>query len=230
MTPWSRYVQDIRPMLPGCPQVVIRGVLRNVAQDFCESSLTWQDTIDPIFVSCTDRNIIIEPPDDGVVVQFEYLGFPCPPGVTTDPLVPFDSSQYVERDPTLEPRTEGWLDAMLPGWRSVPGQPRYYTRPTRDVLWLAPHPPTDIVLRAKVTLKPADTALGTPDDMFRDFRRAIQDGALTQLLRFPGKKWTNVPLAEKYQSEFENGIGEAVTRQSRSNTKAPIRTRMNIRF
>ncbi len=230
---WLTYLKEIRQFLPGCPDVTIAGIVRNVAQDFCEATMCWQDTLDPFTVDANVRNIQLVPLVDTAIVQIQEIWNDTigttNPGLTFNTL---DDDSAVDIAPiVLQPRTEKWLDRYHPGWRAATGMPSYYTCPTRDVLWLAPHPGFDgFVVNAKASLKPSDTSLSGPDDLYRDFRTHLQDGTLEYLLAVPGKPWTNPVLAAKFAVDYREDKGMGSARTARSNTRAPIRTSMSHRF
>lgn len=228
--PWTSFANEIRHFLPGCPDIVIAGQARNVAQDFCRDTLSWQDKLDPITIDPNVRDIVLQPLPDSRIVQIRHvwndMESPANPSV-----FPPNLDDAMDKGLVVLPRTEEWLDITYPGWRSATGTPRYYTSPIRDILWLFPHwGDPGHFLNLKVALQPSENSQSCPDDLFADYKQHIQHGILESLLLVPGKPWTNAALWKKFADDYKSDEGQAFVRQSRSNTRAPIRTTMNHRF
>jgi hypothetical protein len=211
MIRWGDYLDDIRMFLPECPDVVIRGAVRDVAADFCEATFCWTDTISGIVVAVDDRDIALSFPDDNVeIVQPLWLG--------ADGL-------------DLTPKPQGWLDRNVTNWRYETGTPLYFTMPVKGaVVWLAPHTDTALTLDATVALKPGPNSVEGPDDLFVNYRIPIQAGVVSILALTPGKAWSNPKLAMANADAFNLGKAKALTHQSRGNAGARVRSTLNHRF
>ncbi|HQR20119.1 MAG TPA: hypothetical protein PKV98_04595 [Burkholderiaceae bacterium] len=210
MRTWDEYLSDVLVFVPECPDVVARGAVRDAAVDFCENSLCWQDTTD-VYVLPSERDIPLTTDDDDILIV-------RPTRVGTRDLG------------DLEPKSARWLDRNLPGWRYDLGTPKYYTIPTKGVLWLAVHTDTAITLDLQLALKPGPDSTEGPDDLYEDHHLAIASGAIAQLASMPGKPWSNPALMALHAGIFTQARAAAGVKAARGNTNAALRTSFNHRF
>jgi hypothetical protein len=211
MRTWDDYMPDARVLLPECPDLVIRGAIRDSAIEFCEQSLCWQDTMDmPVMTS--ERDVPLNTDDDDILIVHPlWIGGE-------------DINDLVEKTPK-------WLDRNVPNWRYETGTPKYYTIPARgSILWLAPHVETNTTYDMQVALKPGPDSTEGPDDLYNDYRAGVVAGAVASLSIIPGKPWSNPALAAVQLALFNEWVATASTRVARGNTRAPIRTRMSYRI
>lgn len=212
MKTWDDYLSDIRPYLPECPDLVIRGTVKDVAAEFCEETECWIESAD-LTVVPSEREIPFASlivPTTVTIVHPVWLG---------------------NEDGEIEPRTPRWLDRNRPGWRYANGAPEFYTMPVRGtVMLLAPHPETSLTLQAEVAVKPSDLATEGPDDLYEDYRVPIQAGVIAVLADIPNKPWTNEKLVLRNTAAFEAGKARALIRSTRGNARAPLRVPMNYRL
>jgi hypothetical protein len=208
---WGDYVSDIRPYLPECPDVLIRGAILDAAVKFCEHSLCWQDTMD-VQVTVSERDITLSTDDDDIlVVRPMWVGN--------------------EDGGELEAKVPHWLDRNVADWRYSTGTPKYYTMPLRGtMLWIVPHTDTAMTLDLMVALKPGPDSIEGPDDLYYDYREAVQSGAIAALAGIPNKPWTSDKLMVLHDTNFNRWRDIALVRASKGNTKAPIRVLNNHRF
>jgi hypothetical protein len=210
MRTWDEFLPEIMPFVPECPDVVVRGAVRDTAMEFCEETLCWQDTMDAR-VEVSERDIPLSTDDDDIVIV-------RPLRIGT------------EDDGELTPKSTRWLDRNVADWRYETGTPVYYTLPMNGVLWLAPHTDTAFTLDLQVALKPGPDSTEGPDDLFTDHRAAIQAGAIARLCVMPGKAWSNPALVTMFQGVYLAKRAAAAVRAARGNTNAPIRVASDHRF
>ncbi len=63
-----------------------------------------------------------------------------------------------------------------------------------------------------VVLKPSNTSIGVPDEIFAHYAETIASGAKARLMRSPKKPYTDFNLAVSYQMTFKSAIDEANSR------------------
>ena len=212
MKTWYDYIDSIRPYLPECPDVVIADAVKDAAIEFCDETECWIETTDIVVVP-NEREI-----------PFASLTFPST-------VTPVHITWLGNADGDLTARTPRWLDRYRPQWRYENGPPEFYTMPVRGtVLLLTPHPEESLTLDVEVAVKPSDTATEGPDDLYEDYRKEIQAGAIAALAEIPNKPWTNPKLAERSFATFEAGKGKAIAKATRGNARAPLRTASDYRF
>lgn len=212
MKSWDDYLSAIRPWLPDCPDMIIRDAVKDAAAEFCEETECWIESAD-LDVVPGEREIPIASlivPTSMTIVHPVWMG---------------------NEDGDIEPRSPRWLDRNRPGWRYENGTPEFFTIPVRGtILRLAPHPETALSLVVEVAVKPSDIATDGPDDLYEDYRKEIQSGAIAILADIPNKPWTNDKLVMSNNAVFESGKARALIRSTRGNTRAPLRTTINYRF
>lgn len=81
---------------------------------------------------------------------------------------------------------------------------------SKTELRLAWTPSTDSAdaLTICVALRPTLSADGLPDRIYSDWREVIVWGTLKVLLSMPAKHWSNPPLANLYNSKYEDRLTE----------------------
>jgi hypothetical protein len=215
MKRWTEYIYNCAPSLPDCPELLIHDAIRDAAIEFCEHTFCWQDTIDAR-VTPTDRDIELTTNDDNIqIVRVMWIG---------------GSEQGMAFSAPVA-ATPQWLDDNLYNWRYMLGVPTHYTMPLRgSILWLAPHPAIPITIDLQVALKPGPFSIEGPDDLYNDYRNAIQSGAIARCAVIPNKAWTNLQLVAMHAGNFNHWRDIALLRASRGNTKAPIRIKADHRW
>lgn len=200
MTPWSAFYDLLAPEVPGCPQVAQTLSLRRAAIAFCEQSLVWQESHNPISVETGTAEYDYVPPDQAVVHTAVYAQF---------------EGEELE--------IAGESDIRIKDWREQTGTPLYLLGGA-TALTLVPEPDADGTLTLLVVLKPTPGATDIADFLYNEYREPIVHGALSRLLLSPKKPYTDAGLASYHQHQFQVQTAAAGMRVARNYTRSPLRT------
>ena len=174
--------------------------LRRAAIAFCEQSMAWRESHNPISVTSGTAEYDFVPPDQAVVHTVTYAQF---------------ESEELE--------ITGESDIRIYKWREQTGLPKYLLGGATS-LTLVPEPDEDGTLTLIVILKPSAGSTELPDILYNEYREPIVHGALSRLLLSPKKPYTDAGLASYHQHQFQIKTAAAGTRADRNYTRAALRT------
>lgn len=200
------FMPDIRPYAPTVALPTAYRAIRQAAIQFCERTRLWRE--EDAFNAIAGDDVLIVPPMGAELIDFDKVHFGA-------------------GDP-LKPKTTGWLDDNLRGWRTndVPGSPRYVTQITRNTLVLVP----GATGSAKVSLwlKPSNECVDVPAFLPRQFRECIAHGALARILAIPNQPYTDLQMAGTYLTLFSGKLESLSTRGTTGQQRARVRSRAHM--
>jgi len=183
---YEALLPDILPMVPGCPDSLIKNNIRSAVIELCERASVYQAELDPLTTVGNIYEYDLEAPSGTVVQKILWI---------------------THEGKDLEPLTSTLLEQRIPKWREGNGVPEYYVQQGSALVWLAPIPTatgvSSTIVRA--VLKPTHTSSACDDGVMNDYRDTIINGALFRLLRIPNKEWTDLQGASVYGSLFNEG-------------------------
>lgn len=168
---WSVFIPDVLPHVAGCPVALAKHEIKRAAQAFFQGSRAWQVTLPTPFAVAADQSEVTI-----ATGSVEY------------DLVRVEKAWFDGRP--LDVVTADVLDQSFgDDWQSHTGTPSLVVQNTPSVVRLYPVP-TDAAatgIKCRVSVKPAETATGIPDDMYVRFKDAIITGAKSRLMLYPEK-------------------------------------------
>jgi len=183
---YEALLPDILPMVPGCPDSLIKNNIRSAVIELCERASVYQAELDPLTTVGNIYEYDLEAPSGTAVQKILWI---------------------THEGKDLEPLTSTLLEQRIPKWREGNGVPEYYIQQGSALVWLAPIPTatgvSSTIVRA--VLKPTHTSSACDDGVMNDYRDTIINGALFRLLRIPNKEWTDLQGASVYGSLFNEG-------------------------
>jgi hypothetical protein len=183
---YEALLPDILPMVPGCPDSLIKNNIRAAVIELCERASVYQAELDPLTTVGNIYEYDLEAPSGTAVQKILWI---------------------THEGKDLEPLTSTLLEQRIPKWREGNGVPEYYVQQGSALVWLAPIPTatgvSSTIVRA--VLKPTHTSSACDDGVMNDYRDTIINGALFRLLRIPNKEWTDLQGASVYGSLFNEG-------------------------
>ncbi len=196
---------ELRVELPGIPEPTLNAALIRVTRQFFRDSEVWKYELDNVLDWTT------------------ALTFP-----TITPGVDIPADTHVSRIDTVKYGTGGGssnrvvdfktrdqLDRENPDWETEEGSsPNAWTNLGGGISRIVPIAAADVLasLTIRAIIAPDPTLTDLPDDLFYDNEEYIKWGVLAQLMKIPGKDWTNIAAAGKYSRDFKEGIKEARSR------------------
>ncbi len=189
---WSEWLPDMLMRAPGCPAIMAEHETRRAAQEFFEGSRAWRAVLDPVSIDANEPEMRVLA-DDGateiVRVERVVLG-----GAKLDCLSLDEVGEWFGAD-----------------WLTQTGTPKAVTATTALSIRLVPYPVEALnsQLTTTVSLKPAETAAGIPDELYAKYREPIAAGAIARLLLLPDKPWTNMELSGVFAAKFSDAVTSA---------------------
>ena len=188
---YSELINDVLPSLAADPSYpVTEYAIKRACIDFCAGSWLWQYLPDPIDVEAGEAFYDLEPEtgaDVSAVMDVAHNNVP------------------------IKAKSIAWLDANLPGWRTTPAVPKFYTQVDTDQIILAAVPDSNITngLTMTLALQPSQTAVGLPKWIFNQYMYVLAEGAIARLMLMPNKPWTDLQNGAAKDSAFRGAIANA---------------------
>lgn len=207
--PWSFWLAELRPHVPGCPDVLAKAEIRRAAQALLESSRAWQVDLAPLPVAAGQSAVTVAVAD-----------------AVEQKLVRVEAVWYDGKE--LRPATPKALDAQCSDdWKTHTGTPVRFLQLTPGTVTLYPKPVTAAItgLQARVSLMPGEESTGLPEDIASLYTDVIQAGARARLMIYPKKSWTDINLAGVYASAFSGGVDKARAEVARAFVNGRIASR-----
>lgn len=136
---------------------------------------------------------------------------------------PIDPISEDDKDNEFNNTSFGWVGV---NWRTDVNLPTRFYFPDDTTVGLIMPPSTNGNgnLRLWVALKPTRASTTFPSWLFERYIETIAHGAKASLMLVPKKPYSDPTLGAYHDQMFNSLIGEARVRQSRSNTRAPLRS------
>jgi hypothetical protein len=210
MKAWDQFLKDVRPFVPGCPEVVAEHAVLRAAQEFFEATRVWKTWL-------PDMDTSLDASGTGVM---EY------------PLLLEANSELVRIEcATLEGRELPVLseDELPIDWKTYPSQaPDSIHTTDRETLVLLPPPADAQTLKVQVSLKPAESATGIENHLFDQYVKKIAAGAVAILKEHEKASYSDPAGAQVWRGKFEGFIAEVDFQRFRGFSSArprrPIKT------
>lgn len=193
MIPYSDWLNDVQPDVPGCPRVVILDAVRQTAIRFCQDTMLWRYNMEPLITQVGVREYELDYPLETRVVSVRAM---------------------IWKGKKLDEKSADVLDSEDPAWRTRKGQPDGYVFDDPNTILLSHEPQTEHELSATLVLKPSQTSQVCGDILFEEYRKEIAAGAISMLMLMPKKPWTDYELAAQKEAVFLTAINKAKVRAS----------------
>lgn len=205
--PYTELLDEVLPSLAADPSdPVTENAIKRAVIEFCAGSWIWRHFPDPIDVVAGEAYYQLESPsgaDITVVVDAQH-----------------------DRAP-IHARSTSWLDAEIPGWRTIRKTPKYYTQIDTEEIILAAVPESSITggLTLTLALQPSQTAAGFPKWIFNQYLYDLANGAIAKLMLMPGKPWTDLQNGADRRARFDGAIANARASAASALGRAPGRVK-----
>lgn len=204
----STILPEVRVELPGIPVPILNAALFRVLRQFFWESEVWKYTYD----TGTDwllNQRVIDPPVAGVdipaktVVKRVDTIFYDADGTDWDNEIPF--------------KTRDELDRANPNWYTETGStPTAWTHGNDGAALIIPQTTATVTtaLLIRSVIAPVYTAITDtlPNFLYYEFEETVRAGILAQLMKQPGKDWTNIDMAMFYSQAYAAGLLNAKSR------------------
>jgi len=170
----------VLPSVSACPEILATQHLRLALRRFCNDSLAWRSTLEPITADGTSATYDLIPDDDTEIVKLIAVALDdCTEFEIVDPIRGKSLSRY---------------------WRNGD----YVYTPDRRSMVLNYAPLAGQVLTVEVALQPSLSAIDFPDQLYSDYAETIAAGAIGSLLTLPKKDWSDPNLAAVFKAQFKS--------------------------
>lgn len=208
----STILPSARIELPGIPSPVLDDALYRILREFFWESEAWKYTYDN-GKDWTANTLAIPSPLAGTDI----------PAKTT--IVRVDAVKYdsdgVDWATSVPFKTRDELDRINAGWRTETGSsPQYWTHDNDGAAVIYPQTETtvDTAFLVRAVIAPIYTALDDdlPDKLYYANEKFLRAGILADLMKQPGKDWTDSKMAAFYARMYESGITRAKSKAEAS--------------
>jgi len=193
MIPYSDWLNDVHPDVPGCPRVVAIDAIRQTVIRFCQESMLWRYNMEPLITQIGVREYELDYPLETRVVSVRAMSW---------------------NGKKLDEKSADALDAEDPTWRTRKGQPNAYVFDDPNTIRLSHEPQSEYELAATLILKPTQASQTCGDILFEEYRKEIAAGAISMLMLMPKKPWTDYELATQKEAVFLTATSKAKVRAS----------------
>lgn len=207
---YSVMLPEVSPHCSGAPEPQMINAIRNACIEFCMRSWCWNVDTSNMGISPTVQDYPIDPsvlPSSSAVADIMYGYFN---GVTIPPITKADA------------------EIDFPAWRtrSGPTPKRFLAGDAATKVSLIPIPNVSASgLIFSLALKPSRRSTGFPDFLYERYLEDISHGAIYRMMSIPHKSWSNANLALTHKNLFENAAAQARVDNSKSYTRAVLRSR-----
>lgn len=202
ITAWHKLIS---PFLPGCPNPVMTEYLRETLRDFCEETKLWDNNVLTAISLVANQPTYALTHASGEIVHIDHAEMDEVP---------------------MQPTSIEILNRHFVNWRhSTTKKPQYYFMPSAGESIQLVYTPSENLADALVvwvSLKPLEAATTVEDFLWSDYRYAIRDGALGQLLQIPNKPWSNPDIGFLREQKYE------AARATAKNSKLRGRTHLDL--
>lgn len=204
----STLLPEIRVELPGITEPILHGALYRVIRQFFWESEIWKYTYDN-GLDWTASQLALNTPAAGtdipnktVVKRVDDIKYDAG-GDAWDSPIPF--------------KTRDQLDREIPNWRTQVGSsPTAWAHGNNGAAIIVPQVASTVTtaLLVRAIVAPVFTEVGDalPDFLYYEFEETMKHGILGQLMKMPGKDWSNTKQAAVYLDAFGAGINKAKSR------------------
>lgn len=206
----SSWSPELWKHIPNAPTPAIINAVRTACQRFCTETHIWTRVLDLIDVvdGATDYALHIPDGTDGEDdLNAELVGLAENGVKYKDADADNDEFGY------LHITSEEDLDSSFPSWRYWDeGTPAHCYMDNLDKeLHLVPEPEddSDEGLEVKVVLRPDDTCTTVPDFLYKDFKKVVVYGALSELFSDAGSPWYDNEKFAANEAMFISGYSNA---------------------
>jgi hypothetical protein len=206
-TRYESFLPEVLPYVPDCPEIVAVNAIRNACIDFCDKSLYWLYTHDPVTTLDNVSTYELELPDyttSVAILDAWYNNMP------------------------LIPQGEDELRRILPlNWPTLYGTPKYLTQQNPGEVILVPYPLIGLSqgLNMTIALKPTRDSVDIDDSIYENWAEGIGYGARARIHALPHQSFSDPVASVKYEAMFNTAIGKATVARNRGLARTVQRVR-----
>jgi hypothetical protein len=180
--------------------------VRSAVIEFCRKTRYWQEDLDPVTGAANVPNYPVDTPPNTVVVDLVEAWY------NGNLLIPKSMDELARIYRTLD-------------WRTMAGNPAYYTRVIEPEIILVPYPVEAIpnALTMRVALAPTRNSTYVDSALYEHYVEQIGFGARARLYSMSGQPFADETAAKKYALLFRVACDNARIRADKSLTRSMTR-------
>lgn len=186
------FLPDVLPFVSNAPEFAAINAIRDATIDFCQKTWYWQVDLPALDLEAGKSVYTLTPSPDTRLVGIAMVYY---------------------KDILLIPKGQDELARLYrdTNWKTLEGEPRYYTQRSRSDITLVPKPTKadPASLFARVALAPTREATEVEAEIYELFLEPIAHGARAILYNTPGQPYFDRVSARESDAEFRRGISEA---------------------
>lgn len=184
---YDAFFPEVLPFLENCPEMAAYNAVRNSVIEFCKQSLYLNDDLDPFGVIKGENTYDIDVPTGYKLSNVIALWF---------------------QGAILDKKTEAELRLMYTrDWRSIPGNPRYYTGFDEDsvTFCLCPDQTISQAITGRIAYEPLRSSVKVDERVYERYAELIGWGARARLMSNAEQPYSDaagaVQMARLFRSE-----------------------------
>ena len=215
MKTYDAFFPDVLPDLPGITADMAIRAIRHTVIEFCEKSLIYQVTQDPITLQAGLDTYDLDAPKGYRVHKVMKAWFK---GTELTPIAPDD---LTAPDPYLQ-------TASAAGYTVTKEPPKGFLQKDFDTVTFSPVPDQAYLnaITMRVALVPLRDSSGCENFLYEQWGEIIACGAKARLMLNPGKPYTNPDAAAMNQARYVTGVNDARQRAARGNVRSTLTVQM----
>lgn len=189
---YDQFLTEVTPYVADVPEFIAINAVRSAVIEFCRRSRYYQRDLDPVTGIVNIPNYEIDSPEDTVVVDVVQAWYN---GVL---LIPKSMDELAKIYRTLD-------------WRTLSGNPAYYTRIIEPELLLVPYPVSTLAnaLTMRVALAPTRASTAVDSTLYEHHIETIGYGARARLKATQGQPYSDPKGAQFYEQMFRANTTKA---------------------
>jgi hypothetical protein len=213
MKTYDAFFPDVLPEVPGCPADVALRAIRHTIIEFCEKSLIYQVTQDPITLRAGLDNYDLDAPKGYRVQKVMRAWFK---GSELEPVAPDDIV------------TPDVYNTTIGNYTPSKSQPVGYTQKDFDTVSFLPIPDQTYTnaITMRVALVPLRDSTSCENFLYEQWGEYIACGAKARLMLVPGKPYTNQEAAAVNQGRYMTALNDARQRAIRGNVRSDLSVKL----
>jgi hypothetical protein len=191
---------------PACPEPRAIRALRGAANEFCERTRLWKENIE-VTVTVSEDEVLAPVSSDALIYEIRAAQI--------------DTTE-------LKPKTAEWLDTEYPGWSfdETEGSANYITQIHPNIIKL--YPRVAGTLKARLILRPAETATTLPDFLIDMHGERIGKGAAGKLLMSTNTTYANPQAGGAFTKTFEGWLDTLAYESAKGQQGGRLRSRSHF--
>lgn len=215
------FLNEVMPDVPSCSKAIAVNAIRNAAIEFCQKSLVWVETLDPVNIVANVDVYDLDGMPNGSVIERVLNLFYLGRKLAQRNLDEVNAKRQLAAA-SIAANVQGIATEYI-----APSVTMYaQSSPKQIILFGNPTASAIGALAMDVALVPSRTSTGIDSAITDRYLDGLVSGAKARLMQIPKKPWSDANLASYHKGEFNSAVDSATIDVARGFGRAPIRTKL----